>query len=132
MANLIVVCIDNDETILDGMQTLMDRWGCDVHVFSQSKPLLKAIKDISPDIILADYHLDQENGLDVVCSAREQTHVDLPAILITADRSAAVRNAAEALEITVMNKPLKPAALRALFGRLANKNAKGKAPTAAE
>ena len=128
VANLVVVCIDNDEAILDGMKTLMARWGCKVHVFSQPDPLIDQVKDLSPDIILADYHLDKENGLDVVCAVRERGRADLPAILITADRSAAVRNAAHALDITVMNKPLKPAALRALFGRLINQNASGKSP----
>ena len=132
VANLVVVCIDNDEAILDGMKTLMARWGCKVHVFSQPDPLIDQVKDLSPDIILADYHLDKENGLDVVCAVRERGRADLPAILITADRSAAVRNAAHALDITVMNKPLKPAALRALFGRLINQNASGKSPAAAE
>jgi len=40
---------------------------------------------------------------------------ELPAILITADRSPRVRASARAKQVHVLNKPLKPAALRALL-----------------
>ncbi|MGI9365981.1 MAG: PAS domain-containing hybrid sensor histidine kinase/response regulator [Rhizobiaceae bacterium] len=120
ISHLVVACIDNDETILDGMQTLLSGWGCEVHLFSNSINLLEKVDVINPDIILADYHLDGETGLDVVSTARAQLKRAVPAVLITADRSAAVRNAAHAIDMTVLNKPLKPAALRALFARLGN------------
>jgi len=117
VSSLTIACIDNEETILDGMRTLFSGWGCTVHTFSHSSDLLDQIDRIAPDILLADYHLDQENGLDVIGQARARHKPDLPAILITADRSAAVRSMAQAVEVTVMNKPLKPAALRAFLAR---------------
>jgi len=42
---------------------------------------------------------------------------DLPAILITADRSVKVRAEARAANIQVLHKPLKPAALRAMLSQ---------------
>ena len=48
------------------------------------------------------------------CARRSAT---LPAILITADRTPAVREAARAQDIQVLNKPVKPAALRALLAQ---------------
>jgi CheY-like chemotaxis protein len=39
----------------------------------------------------------------------------MPAILITADRSAHVREEARAAGVHVLNKPVKPASLRALI-----------------
>ena len=71
-----------------------------------------------PDIILADYHLDGENGLEVVARLRERFGAAVPAVLVTADRSTEVRQAAEELDIHVLNKPVKPAALRSLITRL--------------
>jgi CheY-like chemotaxis protein len=73
-----------------------------------------------PDFALVDYHLDDGNGIDAVMALRWKLG-KLPAVLITADRSRKVREAAKAAEITVLNKPLKPAALRAVLaqGRLA-------------
>jgi hypothetical protein len=42
---------------------------------------------------------------------------DLPAILITADRSPEVRDEARNAGIHLLHKPVKPASLRALMGR---------------
>ena len=42
----------------------------------------------------------------------------MPAVLVTADRTPAVREAAAAaMNVHVLNKPLKPAALRALLAQ---------------
>jgi CheY-like chemotaxis protein len=67
--------------------------------------------------LLIDYHLDHGNGIDAIRIIRERHGVDLPAILITADRSPEVREAARAEHIRVLNKPLKPAALRAILAQ---------------
>ncbi|MDB5630039.1 MAG: hybrid sensor histidine kinase/response regulator, partial [Tardiphaga sp.] len=42
---------------------------------------------------------------------------DIPAVLITADRSPNVRDAARQATVAVLNKPVKPASLRALIGQ---------------
>ncbi len=115
VSNLTIVCIDNDVSILDGMKTLLTGWGCTIHTFSNADELLDAVDGLSPDILLADYHLDDEDGLQVIARARSLLQSDLPSILITADRSAEVRDQAKALNVTVMNKPLKPGSLRAFF-----------------
>ena len=47
-----------------------------------------------PNAVLADYHLDRENGLDLVVALRRHYGQTTPAILITADRSPEVREAA--------------------------------------
>jgi CheY-like chemotaxis protein len=72
-----------------------------------------------PSGLLVDYHLDHSNGIDAVIALRRQLGPDLPAALITADRSPAVREAARAAGIAVLNKPLKPAALRAVMSQWA-------------
>jgi len=66
-------------------------------------------------VIIADYHLDETDGLEVIKALRWKTQVDMPARLVTADRTPVVRDAAAAMNIHVLNKPLKPAALRALL-----------------
>ncbi|MEL6947623.1 MAG: PAS domain-containing hybrid sensor histidine kinase/response regulator [Pseudomonadota bacterium] len=109
-----VLCIDNEPRILDGMRVLLEGWQCEVFTYSSSEGLAAALPKIKPDIILADYHLDHETGIDVIALVRANLGAELPAVLITADRSAAVREAAKAVDVTMLNKPLKPAALRAL------------------
>ena len=69
--------------------------------------------------MLVDYHLDGGNGIGVIAELRRRFSLqfgrDLPAILITADRSAHVREEAQAEGAHLLNKPIKPASLRALI-----------------
>jgi CheY-like chemotaxis protein len=72
---------------------------------------------VAPSGLLVDYHLDQGNGIEAIVELRRRFGADLPAILITADRSPRVRDEAQAHEVKVLSKPLKPAALRALMAQ---------------
>jgi CheY-like chemotaxis protein len=67
--------------------------------------------------LLVDYHLDHGNGIEAIAAVRAQAGADLPAILITADRSPRVRQEARASGVVLLNKPVKPAALRALLAQ---------------
>ncbi|MBZ0217619.1 MAG: hybrid sensor histidine kinase/response regulator, partial [Fimbriimonadaceae bacterium] len=117
--DMLVLCIDNEETILNGMEILLTGWGCSVMKASDLRSALAAIKQQhrTPDILLVDYHLNQSNGLDTVTGLRWKIGQDLPAILITADRTPGLRREAGEKFIPILHKPVKPAALRALIAR---------------
>jgi len=110
-----VLVIDNEPAIVDGMRILLEGWGCKVAPFSNIDELDGLAFPF--DAIIADYHLDNGTGLDAIKKLRAQIRVELPAILITADRTQTVRDEAEALHVMVLHKPLKPAALRALLAQ---------------
>ena len=114
---LSVLCIDNDARILDGMRQLLEGWGCNVSTSSGSRGLAARAPGQAPDIILADYHLDGETGLDLIRALRNRYGASTPAVLVTADRTNEVRAAAEMMDVQVVNKPLKPAVLRAIMTR---------------
>jgi len=123
--NIKVLCVDNERTILDAMEGLLTGWGCDVRT-------ARSLKDISrdsvlegwlPDLVLMDYHLDQTSGLDAIEWLRHNVGGHLPAALVTADRSPAVRTLAEDRGVIVVTKPVKPAALRATISGLAGRQA---------
>ena len=116
LAGMSVVCLDNDARILEGMRLLLEGWGCVVATHAGSKSAERA--RMAPDIILADYHLDGENGLDAIRRLRSLYGAGTPAVLITADRSNEVRQAAEQIDVPVINKPLKPAVLRSMMTRV--------------
>ncbi|MBZ9956992.1 MULTISPECIES: PAS domain-containing hybrid sensor histidine kinase/response regulator [unclassified Mesorhizobium] len=116
LAGLSVLCIDNDARILEGMRLLLEGWGCAVETVSGTTNRDIAIR--RPDIVLADYHLDGETGLDAIVGLRAIHGDDLPAVLVTADRSNEVRTAAAGLDVPVINKPLKPAVLRSMMARV--------------
>jgi CheY-like chemotaxis protein len=119
MSGTTVVCIENDRAILDGMKTLLKGW--DAHVIASVDPdsAIQAIAEHGGPItgLLVDYHLDRGNGIATIRDIRQRFGDNIPAILITADRSPHVREAARADRIVVLNKPVKPASLRALLGQ---------------
>jgi Na+/proline symporter/signal transduction histidine kinase/CheY-like chemotaxis protein len=118
LAGTVALCIDNEPAVLDGMETMLRGWGCAVIKAADLDGALAAAEDSAhaPGGLLIDYHLDHGNGIEAIVSLRAR-YGDLPAILITADRSPAVREAARAQGIQLLNKPIKPAALRALLAQ---------------
>jgi len=119
LGGMAVLCIDNDTKILDGMRTLLGGWGCRVIVATDVAAAMAALREeqTAPAGLLVDYHLDHGNGIAAIAELRGAFGAELPAILVTADRSAGVREAAHAHRIQVVNKPIKPAALRALLAQ---------------
>jgi Na+/proline symporter/signal transduction histidine kinase len=118
LAGTTALCIDNEPAVLDGMETLLHGWGCAVIKAPGLEQAVEAIaaSPAPPNGLLVDYHLDHGNGIDAVIALRAR-YGDLPAILITADRSPAVRERARTENIQLLHKPLKPAALRALLAQ---------------
>ncbi len=96
LEGIATLCIDNDPQILDGMTVLLSGWGCHVHTAGDLEEAQAQLrKGPRPDVLLVDYHLDQGNGIDLIGSLREVLGADFPAALITADRTPAVRDAAQ-------------------------------------
>jgi signal transduction histidine kinase len=120
LVGLKVLAIDNEPRVLEGLAALLGRWGCLVataHGLAEAKAALEEFG--APDVIIADYHLDSGNGVAAIRAVRERFGRSTPAILATADRSPEVRHEAERDDIVAMNKPLKPAPLRAQLTRYA-------------
>ncbi len=116
---LIVVAIDNEPDILSGMRHLLTNWNCTVFTAADDIEAAEVLNQagLSPDVILADYHLDNGTGIEAIVKLRWKFGNQIPAILITADRSRSVRTEAGDKDIAFFNKPVKPAALRAHLAR---------------
>ncbi|MDO3721826.1 PAS domain-containing hybrid sensor histidine kinase/response regulator [Marinobacter sp. chi1] len=119
LKGLQVLCIDNDSSILQGMVALLGNWQCDVTAAESLEDALDQLGDRVPEIILADYQLDDnKNGLDAMDSIRNHCQQDIPGILITGYMAPEVREDANDRGYHVLYKPVKPAALRALVNKL--------------
>lgn len=112
-----VLCIDNEPKILEGMELLIGGWGCAVETAASLEQV--ATVETVPDVIFADYHLDDGFGTDAIVALRRRWGADIPGLLLTADRTPEVRARAEAERIAVQNKPIKPAQLRAYLNQVA-------------
>jgi Na+/proline symporter/signal transduction histidine kinase/PAS domain-containing protein len=119
MSGALIVCIENDAAILDGMKTLLTAWDAEVIAVADPEAAIAAIETSGSSVtgLLVDYHLDRGNGVAAIREIRRRFGENIPAILITADRSPNVRAAAREENIAVLNKPVKPASLRALLGQ---------------
>ena len=118
LEGLKVLAIDNEPRVLEGMSALMSRWGCSVataHGLAEARASLKRFG--APDVVIADYHLDEGDGIEAIRILRDDLGRSVPAILATADRSPEVRDRAADADVIILNKPLKPAPLRAQLTR---------------
>ena len=108
-----LLVIDNEPAILDAMRLLLEGWGLQVVTASNAADAVDIITRQAQDIsmILADYHLHQDDGIILVESLRQRAGRQIPAMLITADRSLSVQELAQQQDILYLRKPVKPAAL---------------------
>ena len=68
------------------------------------------------DLILADYHLDNdENGVDVVDAINRRRRTPAPVLMITANYSNELKQQIRDLGYLLMNKPVKPLKLRSVL-----------------
>jgi Na+/proline symporter/signal transduction histidine kinase len=126
----VILCIDNETEILDGMQGLLAKWGATPITavdLEKSQAIVDAVHAEQgrwPDLLLVDYHLkDNVTGLDVIGSLRRRAGHEIPAVILTADHSEAVARLVSQAGITLLRKPVKPAALRALISRILGRQA---------
>ncbi|MDB5593540.1 MAG: histidine kinase [Hyphomicrobiales bacterium] len=119
LAGMIVLAIDNEPRILEGMVALLGGWGCNVIAAASQRDAESALnaRQLTPDVIIADFHLDQADGIEAIVALRWKLGSKLPAALVTADRTPEMRSRAAEKDIHVFNKPLKPAALRSLLSQ---------------
>ena len=113
----LVLCVENEEQVLAGMEALLNGWGCRVLLAGSREQALEVARaaEETPHIILADYHLDEDTGVETVAAVRAATGVKIPAVIISADHSVEVQRDIRRRGFIHLRKPLKAAALRAIL-----------------
>jgi two-component system, sensor histidine kinase len=116
-AGLIVLVIENEKVVRLALTGLLENWGVSVLECARLAEVERLLADLglAPDLILADYHLDDgETGLAAIEAIRAR-HGTVPAALLTADRTDEVSDRCRELGVLLMNKPVAPVRLRALI-----------------
>jgi Na+/proline symporter/signal transduction histidine kinase len=127
LADRVILCVDNDPAVLAAMRTLLQGWSCDVLIATNVGEAQEEIRKHGawPDMVLMDYHLGSElTGLAALDELSAEAGRHLPAILITANYTDAVRKDADAREYPVLHKPVRPGALRALMAQMLTREAR--------
>jgi Na+/proline symporter/signal transduction histidine kinase/ActR/RegA family two-component response regulator len=121
IGGLSIFVIDNDPQILVAMQVLLAGWETRVITARDVEEAIArfASEAQAIDVILADYHLDGDDGLELIDRLRAMAGRLVPSILITADGSRLVQDRAEKRHVQYLRKPVRPAALRAALAQFA-------------
>jgi signal transduction histidine kinase/Na+/proline symporter/CheY-like chemotaxis protein/PAS domain-containing protein len=118
LVNVKVLCVDNEPRILAGMQSLLEQWGCQVTTARDLGQALSLWRDeVPPQLVLADFHLDKETGLDVLEALQYHWQQPLPAVIISADNSDEVRDEVLESGYLYLPKPIIANSLRMTMNR---------------
>ena len=104
-ARPVVLVIDDDLAVRNSLKFALEIEGFCVRVYPNGAELLDE-KDM-PDrgCLVADYHLQGMNGLELLTALRNRD-IKLPAILVTTYLSATIRNRAAVAGVLLIEKPL--------------------------
>ncbi len=118
MAQLIL-CIDNEQQIVDGMGSLLNDWGYQVVTATNEQQALNILAGKVPNMTIIDYHLDAGvTGIEVMKNLQKRWQLNLPCLVITADYTTEVKDEITQNKFYLLKKPVKPMALRSLLRKL--------------
>jgi two-component system, sensor histidine kinase len=115
----LIVVIDDDPLVLDGMCGILKSWGCHVLGAKSSEAALERLLQgrRRPDLIISDYHLSGEIGIEAVARLHTALGVAVPAFLISGDTSPDRLRHASTRGYYLLHKPVPPITLRAMISR---------------
>ncbi len=115
LSGMQILCIDNEPAILEGMQAVLETWGCVFHGITEWQDALPW----EPDALLVDYHLsDNVTGIELAEKFQQRFGTDKPVVVISADRNNDVRAQAKSRAYFFLRKPLKSASLWSVLARI--------------
>jgi signal transduction histidine kinase/CheY-like chemotaxis protein len=130
----LIVVIDDDALVLDGMRGLLKSWGCGVVTANSADAALAALADHArcPDLIISDYRLTGgKTGFQVIAQLRTAFGVPIPAFLISGDTAPERLREASASGYHLLHKPVLPITLRAVVSQLLKDDAPANRPETA-
>jgi signal transduction histidine kinase len=113
----LVVVIEDDPLVLDGMCGLFRSWGYQLLVAGTDDEALAGIANPNhpPALIVSDYHLPGgKTGIDVIEALRRTFSAEIPAFLVSGDISPELLGKARASGYHLLHKPVDPMKLRAM------------------
>jgi CheY-like chemotaxis protein/anti-sigma regulatory factor (Ser/Thr protein kinase) len=106
---LLVLVIDDEVSIREGMKALLGNWGHEVVVAGSLAEALQTM-EYPPDAILADYRLrDEKNGIAAIKVICKNWGREIPSLIITGDTAPELSSVMQASGMDFMHKPVSPA-----------------------
>jgi signal transduction histidine kinase/CheY-like chemotaxis protein len=123
----LIVVIDDDQSVLEGMRGLLRSWGCRVVSGDTAAAAIKALgglgaQGLAPDLVISDYQLaDGKTGIEAIEQVRRAFGEAIPAFLVTGDTHSEPLEQARANGLHLLHKPVDPMRLRAMVTRMVRK-----------
>ncbi len=118
LGDALVVVIDDEQTVLDGMREVLQEWGARPLLASSGDEALTRLAGIGepPAAVIADYRLrDGETGIEAIGRIQGRYGAGIPGVLVTGDTAPDRLREAEASGYHLLHKPIRPANLHALL-----------------
>jgi signal transduction histidine kinase/CheY-like chemotaxis protein len=129
----LVVVIDDDPLVLDGMGGILRSWGCAVITADSEQAALASIQRTSrrPDLIISDYRLPSgKTGIEAIKVLNRESGGLIPAFLISGDTAPDRLRDASEHGFHLLHKPVPPMRLRAMVNQLLRARPAAIAPAA--
>ncbi|HTO47897.1 MAG TPA: ATP-binding protein, partial [Burkholderiales bacterium] len=116
LSGRLVVVIDDEPAIVEGMRALLATWGADVLGSSGGDEVMHELERLGrlPDLLIVDYRLAGERlGTDLIDELRAALDPEIPAIVVTGSSTPDLAERIRARGDDLLAKPVLPADLRA-------------------
>ena len=114
----LVVVIDDEPAIVEGMRSLLSSWQVDVLGSSDGADVMPQLEALGrlPDLLIVDYRLAEGRlGTEVIDTIRDVLDPEIPAIVVTGSSTPDLAARVQARGDVLLLKPVLPAALRTLI-----------------
>jgi signal transduction histidine kinase/CheY-like chemotaxis protein len=118
---VVVVVVKTDETAQAALAPLLEGWGCTLAIAASAAEAMQRLDALgrTPDLIVADYRLDGGSlGTAMIDMLHLRYGSEVPALVISSERSEALEAEIRALGHGFLGKPVAPAKLRAMLSYL--------------
>jgi len=105
-ANRHILVIDDNCLVRDSLRMALTRLGHEIAVASDRIQAEAAVNEDRPDVIVCDYSLEKDNGIDVIARLRRIAGRMIPAVLISGDIDSCVSRQAKQSGIPLLTKPV--------------------------
>lgn len=108
-----ILVVDDEVDIREGLAMSLRQWGYAVSVAADYDQALAALKEDSPPVlVIADYRLGAETGIDVIRAVRRWSRRKIAALLLTGDATDERRRESARLGVQLLRKPVSAEQLR--------------------
>ena len=108
--------IEDDQTMLSLLGTLLEMEGYEVIKTNEFEGILDEVKNMQPDAVLMDVHLENINGLDVLADLRGEASLNSVKIIMTSG----IDSSYKSIELGANDFLLKPYMPDELIDKLEN------------